>query len=69
MKVNIHQREGAGVVASDLSLAQIDFKDYIVALSQIRGISLLLSYWIIWGLEWIKRERERELKFEKIWKF
>lgn len=45
---------------SDLSLAQIDFKDYIVALSQIRGISLLLSYWIlIWGLEWIKRERER----------
>lgn len=57
------------MVASDLSLAQIDFKDYIVALSQIRGISLLLSYWIIWGLEWIKRERERELKFEKIWKF
>lgn len=60
MKVNIHQREGAGVVASELSLPQIDFKDYIVALSQIRGISLLHSYWIlIWGLEWIKRERER----------
>lgn len=58
------------MVASELSLPQIDFKDYIVALSQIRGISLLLSYWIlIWGLEWIKRERERELKFEKIWKF
>lgn len=48
------------MVASELSLPQIDFKDYIVALSQIRGISLLLSYWIlIWGLEWIKRERER----------
>lgn len=52
MKVNIHQREGARVVASELSLAK----------SILRIISLLLSYWIlIWGLELRGKEREREL--------